>query len=67
MKGLAFNSMRYGQKYNLLNFGEVYDFEVIEVLERDDFKLKDIHTLEVFLLSDLIQFGKGDDFEITEM
>ncbi len=67
MKGLAFNSMRYGKKYRLVNFGEVFDFEVLEVAGAAEFKLKDIYTLEVYFMSDLIKFGQGEDFEIREI
>ena len=67
MKGLAFNSMRYGKRYRLVNFGEQYEFEVVEVRSGDDFLLKDLFTLETYSMEDLIRFGKGDDFEIREM
>ncbi|MEL6559014.1 MAG: hypothetical protein AAFQ94_12570 [Bacteroidota bacterium] len=67
MKGLAFNSMRYGKKYSLVNFGELYEFEVVEIKTGDDFLLKDLFTLETYYMSDLIMYGKGDDFEIREL
>ena len=67
MKGLAFNSMRYGKRYRLVNYGELYEFEVLEVKGGDHFLLKDLFTLETYTMEDLIRFGKGDDFEIREM
>ncbi|MEL7149027.1 MAG: hypothetical protein AAFO69_21820 [Bacteroidota bacterium] len=67
MKGLAFNSMRYGKKYRLVNYGELYEFEVLEVKGRDQFLLKDLFTLETYTMEDLVRFGKGDDFELREM
>jgi hypothetical protein len=37
------------------------------VLANGDFEVKDIHTLERFLLKDLIRFGRGPDFEVREI
>lgn len=67
MKGLAFNSMRYGQKYRLVNFGEKFEFEVVEIKNNDEFLLKDLFTLETYKMSELIRYGKGEDFEIREI
>lgn len=67
MKGLALNSLRAGKKYWLVNYGEKREFEILEVLPPEDFRLKDIHTLEEYLFSDIIRYGKGDDYEIREM
>lgn len=67
MKGLSYNSLRAGTRYWLVNFGDRYEFEILEVLGPQDFKLKDINTLEVYFMSELIQYGKGQDFEIREL
>ncbi len=67
MKGLAFNSMRYGKRYRLINFGEKYEFEVVDINVGDEFTLKDLFTLEEYKMSDLTRFGKGEDFEIREI
>ena len=67
MKGLAFSSMRVGETYSLVNFGEISEFKLIEVLNRNDYKLQDIHTLELYTMSDLVRFGKGEDFELREL
>jgi len=64
---LAFSSIRVGKRYILTNFGEVSEFNVIENLGLLDFKLKDLHTLESYRLSDLIKFGKGADFSLWEL
>ncbi len=66
MKGLAFSSLRVGQKYRLTNFGDVNEF-VIETILHNDFAVKDLFTLERYQLNDLIKFGKGKDFEIREI
>ena len=67
MKGISIDVIRLGKKYRLRNFDEVYEFEVMEFLNRENFRLKDIHTLEEYHLEDLTAFGKGKDFEIKEI
>lgn len=67
MKGLAFDVLRVGKKYKLINYGEVNEFVVEHILGNGDFKVKNIHTLERYLLKDLIKFGQGKDFEIHEL
>jgi hypothetical protein len=67
MKGLAFSSMRVGESYKLLNYGEISEFRLMEVLNTNDYMLQDIHTLEFYKMSDLTKFGKGSDFELREL
>ncbi len=67
MAGLSFNALRVGKKYRLVNFGDTYEFEVERILANDDFKVKDLHTLERYILKDTIKFGSGKDFEIREI
>lgn len=63
----SFDIIRTGKHYLLVNFGEVWKFKVVEILENDDFKIKMIDTLEEQLLSDLVAYGKGDDFTFNEL
>jgi hypothetical protein len=67
VKGLAFDVLRVGKKYKLINYGEVNEFVVEHILGNGDFRVKNIHTLERYLLKDLIKFGQGKDFEIREL
>jgi hypothetical protein len=67
MKGLSFDVLRVGKKYRLKNFGESYEFEIERILVNGDFKVKDLHTLERYLLKDTIKFGTGKDFEIRDL
>ncbi len=67
MRGLSFGVLRVGKKYRLINFGEVNEFVVEYILANGDFNVKNIHTLERYLLKDLIKYGKGNDFEIREL
>lgn len=66
MPGLTFNVLRVGKKYRLLNYRERTDFIVEEILGNDNFRIKDIHTMEILFMNDLIKFGKGMDFEIRD-
>jgi hypothetical protein len=65
--GLSFDVLRVGKKYKLINFGEVNEFVVEYILANGDFNVKNIHTLERYLLKDLIKYGKGNDFEIRDL
>lgn len=67
MAGISFNALRVGKKYRLVNFGDTFEFEVERILINEDFKVKDLHTLERYLLKDTIKFGQGKDFEIREI
>lgn len=67
MAGLAFSSMRVGKKYRLINYGESSEFILLEVFPRDQYRLKDVHSLEEFFMNELIKYGKGEDFELREM
>ena len=67
MKGLSFDVLRVGKKYRLINYGEVNEFVIEYILADGDFRVKNIHTLERYLLKDLIRYGKGNDFEIREL
>ena len=67
MKGLSYSSLRAGKRYWLVNYGDRYEFEILEVLSPQDFKLKDVNTLELYLISEITRYGKGDDFEIRDL
>jgi hypothetical protein len=67
MAGLSFDVLRVGKRYSLVNFGERFDFEIEMVLLNNDFKVKDIHTMERYRLQETIKYGKGQDFEIREL
>ena len=67
MAGLSFSVLRVGKKYKLINFDDRYEFQIEHILANGDFKVKDLTTMERYLLKDLIKFGKGKDFEIREI
>ena len=61
------DTMRVGHHYRLVNYGQVTEFEVLEVLEDDDFIIKDINILEEMNFKDLIRYGKSEDYELEEL
>jgi len=67
MAGLSFDVLRVGKKYRLVNFGDTYEFEIERILSNGDFNVKDLLTLERYLLKDTVKFGKGNDFEIRDL
>ena len=67
MKGLSLGALRNGKRYYLINFGERQEFEVEQIRVDGDFRVKDLTTLERYLLLDLLRYGKGDDFEIRDL
>jgi len=67
MAGLSFNVLRFGKKYRLTNFGERHEFEIVNILDSGDFKVKDLFTLEYYYLKDLLAYGKGKDFLLEEI
>ena len=63
---MSFDSLRVGKKYVLKNLGEKNEFIVQETKSNDDFIVKDIYTLEIYSLKDLIKYGKGKDYDLYE-
>lgn len=63
----SFNNLRVGKQFRLTNFGEIFEFEILEILADGNCKLKDIHTLEFYDLNSLILYGKGEDFDVSEL
>ena len=63
----AFNIMRTGKRYTLTNYGEVWKFDVVEIFDNNDYKIKMVDTLEEQLLSELIAYGQGADFKFDEL
>lgn len=64
---ISIDNLRIGLKYHLKNYGEVADFVVLEKTAEDDFKVKDLNTLEIYQFQDLIRFGIAHDYELYEI
>ncbi|MBL7848564.1 MAG: hypothetical protein JNL40_13930 [Cyclobacteriaceae bacterium] len=67
MSGLSLDVLRVGKRYRVVNFGDRHDVEIEEAIGKGDFKVKDIHTLEHYRLSEITRYGKGKDFEIRDL
>jgi hypothetical protein len=63
----SFNNLRVGKKFRITNFGESFEFQVVEIMADGDCKLKDVHTLEDYRLYDITRYGLGSDFEVIEV
>ena len=61
---MSFDNLRVGKQYRLSNYGEVSEFEVLEVLEGKDFMVKDLLSLDTYRLSKLVAYGTSKDFDI---
>uniref|UniRef100_UPI0040480618 hypothetical protein n=1 Tax=Roseivirga sp. TaxID=1964215 RepID=UPI0040480618 len=63
----SFNNLRVGKKFRFTNFGETFEFQVMEIMADGDCKLRDIHTLEAYNLFDFTRYGLGSDFDVLEV
>ena len=63
----SFDIIRKGNTYRLVNFGETNEFLVIDILSENQIKVKDLQSLEVYFLDDLIKFGTGKDYDFGEI
>lgn len=64
---ISIDNLRIGLRYHLKNYGENTDFEVLEKTAENDFKVKDLHTLETYHFQDLIRYGIAKDYELEEI
>jgi hypothetical protein len=64
---ISLDTIRVGKRYYLINHGERHEFIVLEKLTNQNFKVKDLYTLEIYELQDLIHLGKGKDYELYGM
>lgn len=63
---IALDNIRTHKNYVLTNYGERFEFTVVEIKSDSEFLLKDLYTLEYYHMSELIGKGKGQDFSIWE-
>lgn len=64
---ISMDNLRRGKKYRLTNYGESFDFQVVDMPEEGAYKVKDLNTLDTYLLHDLVKYGKGRDFDLDEL
>ena len=66
-KRMSIDNMRVGKNYFLKNYGETTSFAVLESVGHNDFKIKDLLSLEIYTFNSLLQYGRGEDFELYEI
>ena len=64
---IALDNLRVGRVYRLVNQGEVRKLQIIDRLSGDNFKVKDLDTLEFYTIFELLQWGKGKDYDLDEI
>ncbi|MFO7822532.1 MAG: hypothetical protein R6V72_01245 [Cyclobacterium sp.] len=64
---LAIDNIRVGRVYRLVNYGEIRMLEIMERKGRENFRVKDLDTLEYYDLEELLQWGKGKDYDLDEI
>ncbi|TFV97751.1 hypothetical protein E4S40_03670 [Algoriphagus kandeliae] len=64
---IALDNLRVGRKYLFINQGEVRYLEIMARLSGDNFKVKDLETLEYYTMEELLRWGKGKDYELEEI
>lgn len=64
---LSFDNLRKGKKYRMRNYGENRDFQVIDIPEENVYLVRDLLTLDTYLLHELLEFGKSKDYDLDEL
>lgn len=64
---IALDNLRVGRTYLMINQGEVRKLQIIDRLSGDNFKVKDLDTLEYYTIFELLQWGKGKDYDLDEI
>ncbi|MBS4072012.1 hypothetical protein ACFPIK_03030 [Algoriphagus aquatilis] len=64
---LALDNLRVGRVYRLVNQGEIRKIEVVDRLSGENFRVKDLDTLEFYTLYELLQWGRGKDYDLEEI
>lgn len=64
---ISIDNLRKGKKYRLKNYGEEFEFQVIEMPEDGVYKVKDLTTLDTYMLHELVKYGKGKDYDLDEL
>ena len=63
----SFDTLRVGHRYEIINYGEKIRFVLEEIIDDRKYMIKDLETLDVFNLFDLVRYGKGRDYDLFEI
>lgn len=64
---VALDNLRVGRVYRLINYGEEREIEILSRLSGKNFKVKDLATLEIYELEELLRWGIGSDYDLDEL
>jgi len=64
---LALDNLRVGRIYRLVNYGEERHIQILSRLGGENFKIKDLATLEIYELEELLRWGIGKDYDLEEL
>lgn len=64
---IALDNLRVGRRYRLVNMGEIRKIEIISRLSGENFKIKDLETLEFYTIEELLRWGVGKDYDLDEL
>jgi hypothetical protein len=63
---IALDNLRVGRVYRFVNQGEIRTIQIVDRLSGDNFRIKDLDTLEYYTIHELLQWGKGKDYDLEE-
>jgi len=63
----SFNILRVGKRFRMMNLGDEYDFIVMKVTTKGEYYVKDLYSLEEYILDDVLKYGVGKDFSLIEL
>lgn len=63
----SFNILRVGKRFRMINLGDEYDFIVMKVTTQGEYTVKDLYSLEEYILDDVLKYGVGKDFSLIEL
>ena len=64
---MALDNLRVGRVYRLVNLGEERFIEIMARLSGENFKVKDLATLEIYEMEELLRWGIGKDYDLDEV
>lgn len=64
---MALTNLRVGRVYRLVNMGEERFIEIMAYINDENFKVKDLATLEFYTIEELLRWGKGKDYDLDEI
>lgn len=64
---IALDNLRVGRRYRFVNQGEERRLQVMDRLRGDNFSVKDLDTLELYTIEELLRWGKGKDYDLDEL